>query len=945
MHYDYETFSEQDLKAVGVSRYARDPSTRILMGAYRFDIDRRYRQFSPEEGDAIPAEFEDALADDRIEKWAWNAVFELQIGEHRGLPVSHLDHYCTMVAAMSLSFPGKLEKAGKAIGLPEDKQKNARGLALIRKFCKPNKPTKKNPTGLWTFENAPDDWDEFLEYNVDDVIAECAIYDRLERWIPDEDFWDDWREDYAINRAGLPMSRSMISNAQTIYETGLEVKFKEMRELTGLANPNSNVQLLPWLQDEGYVFDDLKAAHVKRAKDMLGEQVEDGRAHPAEIEHLYRVLELRADTSMTSIKKFEALLRAMDDDDTLRFVLQFHGAQRTGRWAGRIYQPQNLPRPAKQFEKAIETWARMVEHLTYAQIDLLVEDIFELLKSCIRPAAQAPEGYVFIDADLNAIENRVLGWLARCEKILRVFELKRDPYIDFATYLFHESYDTLWNEWKVEGNSKKRTIAKPGVLGCLKGDTPVLTHRGWKALIEITNDDWLHDGRTWVKHDGVIFKGHQAVLCRSGIHATPDHRFLTREGWHEWRQVVQQPMLSSAHDMANGLLLNTFIPAEAQGRFSVADAGAVENEAYPDLTLCEDYPHVAPAALLRIVAPTSENESAQRCSTRSQIVSMLRERVARTRRTVPTVITESAEYVAYSIPQKSGLPMSRELSGPMAPSKSTGSTTTDTTNPATSDSQPDQCRTAISDTWDILNTGAYARFVVLTDGGYLVSHNCGYMLSAGAAFENKKTGEIEATGLLGYAWNMGVRDFTQEQSSLSVDTFRREFDEVKSYWYEIERAMRRCIKNRRTVDFDHLRFVYDDPFIRMVLPSGRSLHYYDAQIRSVRAPWGDYKPTITYMGLDDRKMWTRLSTHPGKITENADQAISRDLLMHGISIARRRGIDVRLHVHDQIIGLVKEDEAEAQLAILIDSMQQRPWWAPDLPLGSEGFISKVMKKD
>ena len=1001
MHYDYETFSEQDIKVVGGSRYARDPSTRILMGAYKFDNSKKIRQFAPEEGDDIPAEFEDALADERIQKWAWNAVFELNIGENAGLPVSHLDHFCTMVAAMSMSFPGKLSAAGKAIGLPEDKQKNARGLALIRKFCKPNKPTKKNPSGLWTFENAPDDWDEFLEYNVDDVIAEFAIYRRVERWLPPESFWAEWREDYEINRAGLPMNRAMIENAQRIYEKGLEVKFKEMREITGLANPNSNVQLLPWLQEEGYRFDDLKAAHVKREKEALNEAVTNGEAHPAEIEALYRVLELRADTSMTSIKKFDALLRAMDDDDTLRFVLQFNGAQRTGRWAGRIYQPQNLPRPERMFEKGIETWAKLVETLTYEQLDLLVTEIFDLLKSCIRPAAQAPEGYVFIDADLNAIENRVLGWLARCEKILRVFELKRDPYIDFATYLFHESYDALWHEFKVEGKKEKRTIAKPGVLGCARPDVWVLTNSGWKYLIEVEDDDLLWDGESWVRHEGVVFSGEKDWFSYQGVGLTPDHKVLEKEGTWVAAGELDLRGWKTARDTAVGLSSDTWKIVEATAKSTCADAAVVDA---PSRNVSTTFYLIDRNGAVSIVRERlgvkSEAALTPGSTIKWQTVSTQYDPDVKIRK---TETMQGMAVGASNVDFPGQMNLCDTLSkfwARMGRLKSTESEMTATTHPETCVSQTEACKTVTSRipiessikvgftppksfdacsplntetpaqspekrvrecqpkrssqtkinvgvrmVFDIAGAGPNQRFTIWSEDGPLIIHNCGYMLSAGAAFENKKTGEIEATGLLGYAWNMGVTQFTSDQSSLSVTTFRREFIEVKEYWYEIERAMRRCIKNRRPVDFDHVRFVWDDPFVRMVLPSGRSLFYADAEIRRVKAPWGDYKPTITYMGLDDRKMWTRLSTHPGKITENADQAISRDLLMHGISIARRRGVDVRLHVHDQIIGLVKEDDAERQLAILIDSMEQRPKWAPDLPLGSEGFITKVMKKD
>jgi DNA polymerase len=406
-----------------------------------------------------------------------------------------------------------------------------------------------------------------------------------------------------------------------------------------------------------------------------------------EDDDLLRVLELRSEVSRTSPTKFKALRRATDDHDpVIRYTLQFAGAARTWRWGGRIFQPQNLPRPDKKYEKGLPTHAHAVEVLDPEAFGLVYPDPMNVLASVIRPAVQAPDGYMLIDADLNAIENRVLGWLARCPKILRVFEENRDPYIDFATYLFGQGYEKLFQEY-VNGDKTKRTTSKPGVLGC------------------------------------------------------------------------------------------------------------------------------------------------------------------------------------------------------------------------------------------------------------------GYMLSAGEERYNYKTGEKEATGLLGYAWNMGVTDFTQEQSKLSVDVFRREFEEVKDYWYAIERAAKKCIRTGKVVEFDQVRFDRKGPFLRMILPSGRALHYCRPRIEKVRMPWGKMKDSITYEGLDDKKRWMRISTHPGKLTENADQAIARDLLAHGMVLAAKEGIDIRLHVHDQIIGLSKEERAEEELKTLIQCMEEKPRWARDLPLGSEGFISKVLIKD
>lgn len=695
LNLDYETFSHENLKDCGADVYARHPSTSVLMAAYRIN-GGEVRQWIPEEGQPIPRDLDEALEDPEVKKWAWNAPFEMQITKHvLGRTVDVRQWRCTMALSHLCGFPGQLEKAGPAIGLDTDKLKLDTGKRLMRKFSSRQKSRRKATMGQmirthW-FE-ALDDWERYLEYNRADVIAESEIKTILDPYQPPAHEWALWELDQIINARGLPINVPMVRNAVAIYEESYQIGFKRMQELTGLSNPMSPAQLLPWLQDEGYPFDDLLKGHVKQARsyfdEMPGHWERDRWVEYATNEMMREVLDLRLELGRSSIKKFHALLRASDmANGLLRNTLQFAGAPRTARWAGRIFQAQNLPRPEKRYEKKIEVHAANVAHLDREGIELIYPNTFDLLASTIRPAAQAPDGKVFIDADLNAIENRVLGWLARCVKILRVFEQNRDPYIDFATYLYGAPYDSISAEYKA-GNSAKRTIAKPGVLGC------------------------------------------------------------------------------------------------------------------------------------------------------------------------------------------------------------------------------------------------------------------GYMLSAGKIYENNRTGEIEATGLLGYAWDMGVKHFTLEDSQLSVDTFRREFSEVKDYWYGIERAAKKCIKTGRAVAYDRITFDMRGRFLRMKLPSGRYIHYCDPRIEMRRAPWGDMKDTITYMGLDDQKRWVRLTTHPGKLTENADQGISRDLLAHGMMLGHRRyKLDIRLHVHDQIVALVDEDNAERDLRRLIECMEERPKWAPDLPLGSDGFVTKVFKKD
>ena len=958
LHHDHETFSEVDLRKTGVSKYSRDPSTEILMTGFALD-DGPVQQWVPVEGQEMPAQLEDSLLDERIKKYAWNAQFERYIWKFTaGIDIPINQWRDPMVMAYSASLPGKLLKCGEVLKLdPEYLKKD--GHRLINWFSKLRPATKLKPKRRVQWWEKYDLWQEYLDYNIWDVMSERKIYRILRKYdLPDHE-WELWYLDQEINERGIPINMDMCDNILRARDTLLDKRLDEMGKITGLDNPNSNAQLLPWLQEQGYVFDDMKAAHIKRGKEILDDQITIGDVRPEEVKDLWRVLELRAEVAKTSVKKFDALESHTDDDGRIRNCFQFCAAGRTWRWGGRVIQPQNLAKPvygldglewgttASGFEYVsggtqIDA-ARLLETLDADGLEMIFDNPIDAMSGAVRTVIQAPPGYVFIDADLRAIENVVLGWLASDRKILSVFESGRDPYVDFATYLYGKSYKELWDEYKA-GDKKKRTVSKPGVLGCLKGDTPILTHKGWKALVEVKSDDWLHDGQKWVRHGGVAWKGYQEVLCRFGLHATSDHRFLTNGGWEEWQQVSQQQTFKSALDMGSGVFLKTEGLQGAPESYFFASANVVENESYRDQTSCEDYPHVAPDALRLTVAPNSERESARSFTTYSQIVSMLRDRVAKTRKTVNIATTEVGELLVDSIPLTSGFDIQWMSSARTVSLKFTESTTMETMSKGTSGSHPDQSKTQIADTWDILNTGDYARFAVLTEEGCLVSHNCGYMLGEGHEFENKQTGEIEATGLLGYAWNMGIK-LTQEESSMSVKVWRDTYKDAVKFWYKLQDAAFQTMRTKEETVCGHVSYDTKGAFLRTNLPSGRSLHYMKPRIESVLAPWGKYKNSLTYDGLNDKNQWVRTSTHPGKLTENVDQAIARDLLADGMMKAAKNGIPIVMHVHDQILGLVREEEAEERLQVLIECMTDLPPWAKGMPVGAAGHISKWFVKD
>lgn len=700
LHHDHETFSTADLRKTGVSKYARDASTEILMTGFALD-DGPVQQWVPVEGMEMPAQLEDSLLDERIKKYAWNAQFERYIWKFTaGIDIPINQWRDPMVMAYAASLPGKLLKCGEVLKLdPEYLKKD--GHRLINWFSKLRPATKLKPMRRVEWWEKPDLWQEYLDYNIWDVRSERKIYRILRKYdLPDHE-WELWYLDQEINERGIPINMDMCNNILRSRDILLDKRLDEMGKITGLANPNSNAQLLPWLQEHGYVFDDMKAAHIKRGKEILDDQITGGEVHPDEVKDLWRVLELRAEVSKTSVKKFDALESHTDDDGRIRNCFQFCAAGRTWRWGGRVIQPQNLAKPVYgldglewgKTESGFEyvsggtqiDAARLLETLDAEGLEMIFDNPIDAMSGAVRTVIQAPKGYVFIDADLRAIENVVLGWLAGDRKILGVFERGADPYVDFATYLYNRDYKDLFAEYKA-GDKKKRTVAKPGVLGC------------------------------------------------------------------------------------------------------------------------------------------------------------------------------------------------------------------------------------------------------------------GYMLGAGHQFENKQTGEIEATGLLGYAWNMGVK-LTPEEAEMSVKVWRETFKDAVKFWYKLQDAAFETMRTKEENGVRHVSYDTKGAFLRANLPSGRSLHYMKPKIESVLAPWGKYKNSLTYDGLNDKNQWVRTSTHPGKLTENVDQAIARDLLAHGMVKAAKNGIPIVMHIHDQIVGLVKEEEAEERLQVLIECMTDLPPWAKGMPVGAAGHISKWFVKD
>lgn len=451
LHLDYETRSEIDLKKVGLDVYSAHPSTQILMGAWAFG----QGEVCHWEGPNIPREVAEALADPEVEKRAFNAQFERVITRRVAKIKTPVKNWrCTMVKAFSQSYFGTLEMIGAQIGLERDKLKDKRGSALIKLFSAPQKITRKQPN-RWndSFTN-PNEWDEFCEYNIQDVVAEREIWNWLDQYEMGPHEWDLYELDQIINDRGLPIDIQFVRNAIQMANRRKAELTASLKRVTGVDNPNSPQQLLPWLKERGYRFDDLQKASIEKSITEAKEGVGD-LTKPA-----VKVLGMRRQVARTSVKKYDAVERALGPGDRFRFGFQMNGASRTGRWAGRRYQPHNLARTPKDLEAdfLLEAVTEVIRQGDYEALNLYTSEPMEALAGVARSAIRAEDGYELRPADLSAIETCVIAWIAGCERMLEVIRSGKDPYKDFGTELYQKAYDDI--------TKKERTDSKPAVLGC-----------------------------------------------------------------------------------------------------------------------------------------------------------------------------------------------------------------------------------------------------------------------------------------------------------------------------------------------------------------------------------------------------------------------------------------------------------------------------------------------
>ncbi|MFG5564205.1 DNA polymerase [Enterococcus faecalis] len=449
LNIDIETYSDEDLTKVGVYKYADSPNFEILLFAY--SVDGQPVECVDLTVNVIPDEIAVALTDKNVLKIAFNAQFErVCLSRYLGIPY-YLDPsqwHCTMVHANELGLLASLGQCAKYLNI--EQQKDTRGTQLINFFSKPCKPTKKN--GMRTRnlpEHDPEKWQTFIEYCIQDVNVEMAIANKLNRFPVPESEWELYTLDQRINDRGAEIDHELATAAIDIMADLSEAGLNEMKKLTGLENPNSLAQLKKWLEEQGTPFEKLGKEVVLKAL-ALGNLPEN----------VAEVLKLRLSLSNSSTKKYLMMDNARCSDNRIHGILQFYGANRTGRWAGRLLQVQNLPR---NYLSEIDFARQLVKEKDVEGIELMYEDVPDTLKQLIRTGLVAKEGHRFIVSDFSAIEARVIAWYAKQDWVLEVFRTHGKIYEATAAQMFHLG-DVADYDWKSHEGKDMRQRGKVATL-------------------------------------------------------------------------------------------------------------------------------------------------------------------------------------------------------------------------------------------------------------------------------------------------------------------------------------------------------------------------------------------------------------------------------------------------------------------------------------------------
>ena len=940
---DIETYSSAPLPKCGVYRYADAPDFEILLFSYAYD-DEPVITLDMANGERLPEDVLSALNDPQIIKMAYNAQFErVCISKRLGHWLDPAQWRCTAVMASYLTLPARLGDVAVALGVTEKKMEE--GKDLIRYFSVPCKATKTNDGRTRNLpKHAPDKWEVYKQYNAQDVETERAVRKALEAYPLPEHEWALYALDQRINDRGVRVDRLLVKQAMSVDQAFSAQAFQRAKDLTGLENPGSVTQLKVWLADQDMPMESM-------AKKLVQEKAKDADGIVGEL------LNLRLELSKTSVKKYEAMARTVCRDGRVHGLLQFGGASRTMRWAGRLVQAQNLPQNhlpdlalAREIVKAGD------EEL----LELLFGSAPGTLSELIRTAFIPKDGCRFIVADFSAIEARVLAWLAGEDWVLDEFRGRGKIYEATAARMFSVPKESI-----VKGNPnyEYRQKGKQATLSCIAEGELVLTDCGLIPIERVTSDQRVWDGETWVQHDGIVYQGRRVVITYDGLTATPDHLV--------WVEGQSRPIQFGVAAASGAHLAITEYCGKAVRLGEDHQLGkAMEREV--ESLLCADGMYILPQCSM----DASWESDSRNIEGLSELLGTTKDdpdvagskinggKTAMRESERPTVspIWCKRHQVQLPVRDTSGRLDSAKCSECMQGVRDgsdrqrwqlrTGEYPFCHTSGQFGESQidstlgmgsgvlavlPECCYTnaicrentggdyriraascqgeterlegtlRTARLYDIRNAGPRHRFTV---SGHLV-HNCGYGGGVGA---------LKA---------MGAKMPEDEMQPL-VDAWRAANPRIVGFWGALDRAARDVIEEHTSARVGKLTLFWRDDRMFIQLPAGRRLCYISP--RFVPNRFGN--SGIGYLAPAANGQLVIQETFGGKLAENCTQSIARDLLAHGMMNLEAAGYPIVFHVHDEAVMEMPIGKGSVEEACEV--MAHAPAWAAGLPLRADG---------
>lgn len=518
---DIETYSSVDIKESGAYKYIESPDFEILIVGYALD-NGPVNIIDLAQGEEIPEEFEEALFDSECVKVAHNAVFERLSFKRVGYNIPAEQWYCTSVKSAYCGLPLSLDGVSKALNLTDKKLDT--GKALIKYFSCPCKPTRINGMRTRNYpKHAPEKWEMYKEYNKYDVLAEREIFKRLEAYIIPDIERKMYVLDQNINDRGILVDMELAESAIAVDNEYTSILTQHAQQLTGLENPNSPTQIRQWIEKiTGHEVASL-------SKEIMPDLIKEFADYPDVIE----LLNIRKKLSKTSIKKYYAMLNCAMKDHRVRGTFQFYGANRTGRWAGRLLQLQNL---SKNHISHIEVPREMIRARDWDSVEMIYDDVADILSQLVRTALIAPENKVFSVADFSAIEARVISWLANEKWRLDVFKGDGKIYEATGAKMFNVPISSITKGSVLRDKSKISELALgyEGSLGALKrmggermglSDTEMMSLvRKWRSANPAIVDMWKEIDEA--SKEAVRYQRQVSCTCRNIIFDC-DGKFMT----------------------------------------------------------------------------------------------------------------------------------------------------------------------------------------------------------------------------------------------------------------------------------------------------------------------------------------------------------------------------------------------------------------------------------